>query len=94
MLLLVCIYLLCAAVIETLDSCSARVRINCREVVTNNRDCEYSAMWHVRGDEIQFTVTANTTGWVAIGFSDTPSMVSLYLSQLLHHIAGKHVTCI
>lgn len=72
------LYILSAAVIETLDSCSARVRINCRDIVTSDRDCEYSAVWHVRGDEIQFTVTANTTGWVAIGFSDTPNMVSLY----------------
>ena len=35
----------------------------------------WSVVWNVRGDMIDFVVSAVTTGWVAIGFSETNLMV-------------------
>ena len=36
----------------------------------------YMVSWNVTGDSVAFQVTALTTGWVAIGFSDDQFMVS------------------
>ena len=38
-------------------------------------DLDWSLQWSVRGDMIDFVVSAMTTGWVAIGFSDNTQMV-------------------
>ena len=38
----------------------------------------YNGSWRVEGDEIIFTVAAQTTGWVGIGFSLDQRMVSAH----------------
>ena len=35
----------------------------------------YIAIWQVFGDEITFTVSAKTNGWIGIGFSPDNRMV-------------------
>ena len=35
----------------------------------------YEVSWAVSGGNVDFTVSADTTGWVGVGFSLTPSMV-------------------
>ena len=35
----------------------------------------YEVLWAVSGGNVDFTVSADTTGWVGVGFSLTPSMV-------------------
>ena len=41
---------------------------------------QWSAIWSVEGDYVTFTVSGSSTGgYVAIGFSDSPSMVRLKL---------------
>lgn len=42
----------------------------------------WSVFWIVRGDMIDFVVSAATMGWVGIGFSETPGMVSTYVSMM------------
>ena len=44
----------------------------------------WSVQWTVRGDLIDFVVSALTTGWIGIGFSEDPFMVSPYY---------KHIQC-
>ena len=39
---------------------------------------DWSVVWNVRGDTIDFVVSAVTTGWVAIGFSEDIFMVITY----------------
>lgn len=39
---------------------------------------DWSVQWNVRGDEIDFVVSAVTMGWVAIGFSEDTLMVTTY----------------
>ena len=39
----------------------------------------YLLKWTVRGDMIDFVVYAFSIGWVGIGFSDDPLMVSIYI---------------
>ena len=41
-------------------------------------DPNWSVQWTVRGDIIDFSVSAQTTGWVGIGFSANTGMVSSY----------------
>ena len=36
----------------------------------------YTADWTIQDGIIEFTVTAETQGWVSIGLSDKPSMVN------------------
>ena len=36
----------------------------------------WTMQWNVRGDMIDFVVSAVTTGWVGIGFSEDAQMVS------------------
>ena len=38
----------------------------------------YNGSWRVEGDEVIFTVAAQTTGWVGIGFSLDQLMVSAH----------------
>ena len=38
----------------------------------------YTANWTVRGDVVYFQVSANTPGWVGIGFSHNRFMVPMY----------------
>ena len=40
---------------------------------------QWSAHWDVTGDMIDFVVSAVTTGWVAIGFSENNLMVILHV---------------
>ena len=40
---------------------------------------QWSAHWNVTGDMIDFVVSAVTTGWVAIGFSENNLMVILHV---------------
>ena len=41
---------------------------------------DYEVSWSVSVGNVDFTVSVNTTGWVGIGFSLTPSMVcKLYI---------------
>ena len=42
-------------------------------------DSPWAVEWTVRGDMIDFVVYAHDFGWVGIGFSDDPLMVSIYL---------------
>ena len=42
----------------------------------NNQDCQYIATWRTRGDRVEFTIAAQTQGWVGIGFSTNQMMVS------------------
>ena len=35
----------------------------------------YEVLWAVSGGNVDFAVSADTTGWVGVGFSLTPSMV-------------------
>ena len=35
----------------------------------------YEVSWAVSGGNVNFTVSADTTGWVGVGFSLTPNMV-------------------
>ena len=50
-----------------------------------NGVCDYAATWTVRGDVVDFKVSARVDlgQWVAIGFSDDTFMVSLSLSLSL-----------
>ena len=48
--------------------------MRCSDV--NNQDCQYIANWRTRGDRIEFNITAQTQGWVGIGFSTDNRMVS------------------
>ena len=54
-------------------------------------DPNWSVQWTVREDMIDFNVSALTTGWVGIGFSENDLMVSTlfvdtFLLQLQTHI--------
>ena len=40
---------------------------------------DWSVQWTVRGDMIDFVVSATTSGWVAIGFSLDTVMVSSFI---------------
>ena len=42
-------------------------------------DSPWVVEWTVRGDMIDFVIYANDFGWVGIGFSDDPLMVSICL---------------
>ena len=45
----------------------------------------YVLSWEVSSDglSVRFTVTVPTTGWAAVGFSATPSMVSYLIMSTL-----------
>ena len=46
----------------------------------SGNDPDWSVQWRVRGDMIDFIVSAQTIGWVGIGFSEDAAMViTLYL---------------
>ena len=49
---------------------------SCAGTLSNGANT-WSAAYRVNGgrDKVDFTVTATTTGWVGIGFSDDPFMV-------------------
>ena len=40
------------------------------------------ANWTVQGDSVEFIVSAQTTGWVGIGFSNDQLMVSIHIFEL------------
>ena len=40
----------------------------------------WAVQWTVRGDLIDFVVSADATGWVGIGFSENSEMVSSYIN--------------
>ena len=44
-------------------------------------DTGYTASWEIIEDEITFTLSAMTFGWVGIGFSFDESMVCLHMLQ-------------
>ena len=49
----------------------------------------YIAIWQVFGDEITFTVSAKTNGWIGIGFSPDNLMVcklSYIMFQTIYYI--------
>ena len=54
----------------------------------------WSVQWTVRGDMIDFVVSAETTGWVGIGFSgDRQMVVTLYIYSVYtypHTYTHKH----
>lgn len=60
------------------DICSGQYTTNCN---AQGQQCEYSATWTVRGDYIQFNVSARVSGqsWIAIGFSNDRFMVRMLL---------------
>ena len=39
----------------------------------------YEVSWAVSGENVDFTVSADTTGWVGVGFSLTANMVYIYV---------------
>ena len=58
-----------------LVQCSGSINVGCDPV------CDYQATWTVEGNNVRFTVSAQTTGWVGIGFSDDQLMVSVYIFE-------------
>lgn len=60
------------------DICNGQYTTNCN---AQGQQCEYSAMWTVKGDYIQFNISARVTAqsWIAIGFSDNRLMVRLWM---------------
>ena len=58
--------------------CSHRVLVRLQD-----SDIYFLARWTVSGDSLSFRVSANTDGWIGIGFSVDELMVSSsYLSDL------------
>ena len=53
---------------------------------------DLSIRWTVRGDMIDFVVSAQTTGWLGIGFSEDPQMVitGTYYSARTHMNTHTH----
>lgn len=58
--------------------CNGQYRTGCN---AQGKQCEYSATWTVKGDYIQFNVSARVSAqsWIAIGFSDNRMMVRMLL---------------
>ena len=46
-----------------------------QELSCTGGSCEYVANWRSRGDRVEFTLVAQTQGWVSIGFSVNNIMV-------------------
>ena len=72
------VYSLCmlttSSILIILAQCSGSIDVGCGSQV-----CEFQANWTVQGDSVEFSVSAQTTGWVGIGFSDDQFMVSIHL---------------
>ena len=62
-------------------TCFGRQPVSCSDV--DNQDCQYIATWRTRGDRVEFTIAAQTQGWVGIGFSTNQMMVSTFCEY--HH---------
>ncbi len=61
------------------DRCSDSVGLDC---ANTDGECSYQAEWTQLGDVVRFTISArklipSETEWLAIGFSDDTSMVSV-----------------
>lgn len=67
-------------------ACFGRQNLQCD---VSGLNCEYTANWRTRGDEVEFTLMAQTQGWVGIGFSINNKMVGityLYAGVMLSNI--------
>ena len=47
---------------------------------------DYRASYLARGDSVMFSVSARTSGWVAIGISNDESMVSITLGKVMRSV--------
>jgi len=65
-----------------LVQCSGSIDVGCDPV------CDYQATWTVEGNNVRFTVSAQTTGWVGIGFSNDQLMVSVYTFEFCDTIGS------
>ena len=60
--------------------------MHCDDVT--NQDCQYIATWRTRGHRVEFTLVAQTQGWVGIGFSTDKTMVSVNTTVHIDLILG------
>ena len=51
------------------------VRVSNAQCTGSMSSSGHEVSWTVSGENVEFTVSADTTGWVGVGFSLTPSMV-------------------
>lgn len=42
----------------------------------NNQDCDFTAIWRTRENQVEFTLMASIQGWLSIGFSIDNKMVN------------------
>ena len=61
------------SIVIHIAACFGRWATNCNN---NDQDCEYAANWRTKVNQVEFTVTAQTQGWLSIGFSIDNKMVS------------------
>ena len=61
-------------------ACTIYIYIDCMgSYSASGNDPDWSVQWTVRGDMIDFVVSAQTTGWVGIGFSGDRQMVVTFI---------------
>ena len=52
----------------------------------------YNVSWAVSGGNVNFIVSADTTGWVGVGFSLTPNMVcKTYIYIYIHNYIDLYI---
>jgi len=73
-----------SSILIILAQCSGSVDVGCSSQV-----CEFQANWTVQGDSVEFSVSAQTTGWVGIGFSDDQFMVSIGSVSAVYDITRR-----